>query len=78
MLEIRCDLIYKTLVSPECDGLLVLIVPCAPQLPGLVPDLLHLGVILDNDCVLKVGARARVGAISIEAIFCNKENENPG
>ena len=70
--------LFQTLFSPESDGLLVLIVPRAPKLPGLVPDLLHLRVVLDNDCVLEVGSRARVGAVSIKAIFCNKEDENLG
>ena len=64
------DSCYLSLVSPECDGLLVLVVPCAPQLPGLVPHLLHLGVVLDNNGVLKVGSRAGVGTISVKAIFC--------
>ena len=37
---------------PECDGLLVVVIPGAPQLPGLVPHLLHQGVVLDDDRVL--------------------------
>lgn len=38
----------------EGNALLVLVVPRASQLPRLVPDLLHLGVVLDHDDVLKV------------------------
>ena len=39
------------------DGLLVVVVPGAPELPGLVPDLLDQGVILDDDGVLHVAPR---------------------
>lgn len=42
--------------GPEGHGLLVLVVPRAAQLPGLIPHLLHLGIVLDDDDVLEVGA----------------------
>ena len=44
----------------ECDRLLIVIVPGAPQFPGLVPHLLHQGVVLDDDGVLHEAA-GRVG-----------------
>ncbi len=61
----------KSLCVPECDGLLVLVVPCAPQLPGLVPDLLHLGIVLHHNGVLKEGAGAGVRAVAVQTILCN-------
>ena len=45
------------LEGSECDRLLVVVVPSAPQLPGLVPDLLHQGVVLDDDRVLHIAPR---------------------
>ena len=42
---------------PEGDGLFVLVVPCAAQFAGLIPDLLDLRVKLDDDGVLEEGAR---------------------
>ena len=56
-------------VSPECDGLLVLVVPRAPQLPGLVPDLLDLWVVLHHNRVLEEGAGAGVRAVAVETVF---------
>ena len=56
---------------PECDGLLVLVVPRAPQLPGLVPDLLHLGIVLHHNGVLKEGAGAGVRAVAVQTVLCN-------
>jgi len=50
---------------PEGNGLLVLVVPRAPKFPGLIPDLLHLWVVLDDDDVLEVSARSGVSPISI-------------
>jgi len=50
---------------PEGDGLLVLVVPRAPELPGLIPDLLNLWVVLDDDDVLEVSAGSGVGPIPI-------------
>ena len=44
----------------ECDRLLIVIVPGAPQFPGLVPHLLHQGVVLHDDGVLHEAA-SRVG-----------------
>lgn len=40
----------------ECDGLLIEVVPRATQLARLVPDLLHVRVVLDDDRVLHVAA----------------------
>ncbi len=40
------------LVGPEGDGLLVEVVPGAPELPRLVPDLLQERVVLHDDGVL--------------------------
>lgn len=42
----------------ESDGLLVLIVPSAAQLAGLIPDFLDLWVELDDDGILEECARA--------------------
>ncbi len=61
----------KRLCVPECDGLLVLVVPRAPQLPGLVPDLLHLGIVLHHNGVLKEGAGAGVRAVAVQTVLCN-------
>ena len=44
---------------PEGDGLLVEVVPGAPELPRLIPDLLHVRVVLDDDRVLHVASRRR-------------------
>lgn len=40
----------------EGDGLFVLVVPCASEFAGLIPDFLHLRVELDNDRVLEEGS----------------------
>ena len=48
------------LIGLECDGLLVEVVPSAPKPPGLIPDLLELRVVLDDDGVLDVGALRRL------------------
>ena len=42
----------KYLEWSEGDRLLIVVIPGAPQLPGLVPHLLHQGVVLDDDRVL--------------------------
>ena len=39
--------------------------PCASDLPGLVPDLLQQGVVLDDDPVLDVGALGGGGAVAV-------------
>ena len=57
-------------LSPECYRFLVLVMPSASQFPGLIPDLLDLGVILDHDGVLKVGSGPRVSSVAVETIFC--------
>ena len=44
------------LEGSECDGLLVVVIPGAPQLPGLVPHLLDEGVVLDDDRILHKAA----------------------
>ena len=54
---------------PKRDGLLVLLMPSAPQFSGLVPDLLDLRVVLHHDGVLEECARTGISTISIEAIF---------
>uniref|UniRef100_A0A2M4D382 Putative secreted protein n=1 Tax=Anopheles darlingi TaxID=43151 RepID=A0A2M4D382_ANODA len=46
---------------PERDRFLVLIVPGAAQLPGLIPHLLHLRIVLQHDDVLEVRAGVGVG-----------------
>ena len=43
---------------PEGDGLFVLVVPRAAELPGLVPHFLHLRIELDDDGVLEERSRA--------------------
>ena len=53
----------------EGDGLLVLVVPRAPQLASLIPDLLNLGIVLDDNCVLKEGSRSRVSSISVKSVL---------
>lgn len=53
----------------ESDGLLVLIVPRAPELPGLVPDLLHLRVVLDDDDVLEVRAGTGIGSVAVQPVL---------
>lgn len=44
---------------PERYALLVLIVPRASQLPGLIPNLLHLRIVLQYNYVLEVRSRSR-------------------
>jgi len=53
----------------ERDRLLVLVVPRAPQLARLVPNLLHLRVVLDDDDVLEVRAGPGVGAVPVQAVL---------
>jgi len=53
----------------ECDRLLVLIMPCTSELPGLVPNLLDLGIVLDNDGVLEVSAGAGVSAVAVQTVL---------
>jgi hypothetical protein len=59
---------HVDLEGPEGDGLLVEIVPGAAQLPGLVPDLLHVRVVLDDYGVLDVAAGGRRGAVSSHVV----------
>lgn len=44
--------------------------PCAPQLPCLIPYFLNLRVVLNNDSVLKEGATARLRAVPIKTVLC--------
>ena len=53
----------------EGDRLFVLVMPSAPKFAGLIPDLLNLRIILDNDGVFKVSSGAGIGAITIQAIL---------
>ena len=54
---------------PEGDRFLILIVPCASQLSGLIPDFLDLRVVLHNNGVLEVGSGAGVSAIAVQTVF---------
>lgn len=51
------------LERPEGDRLLVEVVPSATQLPRLVPHLLHVRIVLHNDCVLHVATGRRRSSI---------------
>ena len=53
------------LIGLECDGLLVEVVPGAPEPPGLIPDLLELRVVLDDDGVLDVRALRRLLRVTL-------------
>ena len=66
-------------LSPECYRFLVLVMPSASQFPGLIPDFLDLGVILNHDGVLKVSARPRVSSVAVETVFYKYLilNQNP-
>jgi len=55
---------------PERDRFLVLIMPSAAKLPGLVPDLLYLRVVLHHDRVFEESAGPGVCAVPVEAVFC--------
>lgn len=56
--------------GPECDRLLVLIVPGAAQLARMIVHLLHVWIILNDNGVFEVGSAAGVSAHSVEAILC--------
>lgn len=52
----------------ECDTFFVLIVPRAAQFSSLIPHLLHLRIILNDNDVLKVRARASFRSIAIQSV----------
>ena len=53
----------------ERDWFLILIMPSASKFASLIPNLLHLGIVLDDDGIFEKGSGTGICSITIQSIF---------
>ena len=53
----------------ERDWFLILIMPSASEFASLIPNLLHLGIVLDDDGIFEKGSGTGICSITIQSIF---------